>query len=357
MVLSLSPGLGPEGLHSPGGYPHRGAIASNGTGSCAGSPPPYPGSASISYQQQRHQRERGASGIHSGISTTTSERTRPNSGGPSRNSPFNTELLAAAMRSNTEIPNISATLLSPRIRASINDEPDIKRELDSPTPKRPRISVSSQELLDQLSVVHEGARRFVTNTGNLASLEHPSTVSQRSTVPHPPPTRSPLTRRGPLRTVILNSQGTTSRWIPGVGGNERTNAGHNEPGSFGGYQSNSNSERGIQRTVHTRRSPNHHPHHHNHREYHHNVRRSPNHYHHNYHNQHHTLNRRNTRQRERERERNRAAAIAAARAVAANLQDSFNDIVGEEVCITEFWHSFILNDSFEFCIFIIYKHY
>ena len=248
------------------------------------------------------------------------------------------------MRSNTEIPNISATLLSPRIRASINDEPDIKRELDSPTPKRPRISVSSQELLDQLSVVHEGARRFVTNTGNLASLEHSSTGSQRSSVPHPPPTRSPLARRGPLRTVILNPGGTNSRWIPG-GANERSNTGHSDSGSFGGYRSNSNSERGSQRTVHTRRSPHHHPHHHNHREYHHNVRRSPNHYH-NYHNQHHTLHRRNTRQRERERERNRAAAIAAARAVAANLQDSFNDIVGEEVCITEFWHSHILHVSY-----------
>ena len=46
------------------------------------------------------------------------------------------------------------------------------------------------------------------------------------------------------------------------------------------------------------------------------------------------INRRNTRQRERERERNRAAAIAAARAVAANLQDSYQDLINEEVsCI------------------------
>ena len=300
----MSPGLGPDGLPSPGAYPRRGTVASNGSGSCAGSPPPYPGSGSINYQQQRHQRIRGSSGIHAGMSTATSDGARPNSGGASRSSPFNF--------SGSEIPNISATLLSPRIRASISDEPDIKRELDSPTPKRQRISVSSQDLLDQLSVVHEGARRLVTNPVSLVPLDHPPTPS-RAGVTRPPPTRSPLTRRGPLRTV--NGQPVRT---------------HNDPVSFGGYQNHTN-ERGSQRTVHTRRSPHHTSHHHNHhRDHFHTVRRSPNHYH-NYHNQHYNLNRRNTRQRERERERNRAAAIAAARAVAANLQDSFSDILGEEV--------------------------
>ena len=262
------------------------------------------------------------------MSTATSDRARPNSGGASRDSPFNNEMLAAAMRTGSEIPNLSATLLSPRIRASISDEPDIKRELDSPTPKRPRISVSSQDLLDQLSVVHEGARRLVNNTGSLVSLDHPSSPS-RAGVSQPPPTRSPLARRGPLRTVILNQGGTNPRWISG--GNERGNTVHNEGGSFGGYQSHTN-ERGSQRPVHTRRSPHnsHHHNHHSHRDHFHTVRRSPNQYN-NYHNQHYNVNRRNTRQRERERERNRAAALAAARAVAANLQDSFSDILGEEV--------------------------
>ena len=61
------------------------------------------------------------------MSTATSDRTRPNSGGASRSSPYNSEMLAA-MRTGSEIPNISATLLSPRIRASINEEPDIKLE-------------------------------------------------------------------------------------------------------------------------------------------------------------------------------------------------------------------------------------
>ena len=311
-MLSLSPGLGPDGLPSPGAYPRRGTVGSNGSGSCAGSPPPYPGNGNINYQQTRHQRDRGSSGM----STATSDRARPNSGGASRSSPYNSEMLAA-MRTGSEIPNISATLLSPRIRASINEEPDIKRELDSPTPKRARISVSSQDLLDQLSVVHEGARRLVSNPGNLVTLDHSSTPS-RAGITQPPPTRSPLSRRGPLRTVIR--------------GNERGSAGHNDSGSFGGYQNHTN-ERGSQRTVHTRRSPHHNSHHHNHhshRDHFHTVRRSPNQYH-NYHNQHYNLNRRNTRQRERERERNRAAAIAAARAVAANLQDSFSDILGEEV--------------------------
>ena len=100
LVLSLSPGLGPDGLPSPGAYPRRGTVASNGSGSCAGSPPPYPGSGSINYQQQRHQRIRGSSGIHAGMSTATSDGARPNSGGASRSSPFNF--------SGSEIPNIIA---------------------------------------------------------------------------------------------------------------------------------------------------------------------------------------------------------------------------------------------------------
>ena len=327
LVLSLSPGLGPDGLPSPGGYPHRGAVSSNGSGSCSGSPPPYPGSTSINFQQQRHARERGTTGSNNGLSTATTERTGLNGVGTSRNSPFNNELLAAAMRSNSEIPNISANLLSPRLRASINDESDIKRELDSPTPKRPRISVSSQDLLDQLSVVHEGARRLVTSTGSLAALDHTSSPPL-SGIAHPPPTRSPLARRGPLRTVILNPGNTNQRWI--TGGGERNSGNNNDPGSIGGYQP-IGGERGS-RTVHTRRSPHnsHHNNYYSHREHYHNVRRSPHHYHH-YHNQNHILNRRNTRQRERERERNRAAALAAARAVAANLQDSFSDILGDEV--------------------------
>ena len=236
--------------------------------------------------------------------STTTERTRPNSA--------------------TELPNLNNTLLSPRIRASVNDETDIKRELDSPTPKRQRISVSSQDLLDQLSVVHEGARRLVTSTGNLTALEHSSTPS-RTGISQPPPTRSPLTRRGPIRTVFLNSGNANPRWISGV--NERTGTSHNEPGSYGGYPNIG--ERGNPRRVHTRGSPYHLQNYYGQRD-HHSVRRSPNHYH-NHHNQHHNMNRRNTRQRERERERNRAAALAAARAVAANLQDSLNDILVEEV--------------------------
>ena len=237
------------------------------------------------------------------MSTTTTERTRPNSA--------------------TELPNLNNTLLSPRIRASVNDETDIKRELDSPTPKRQRISVSSQDLLDQLSVVHEGARRLVTSTGNLTALEHSSTPS-RTGISQPPPTRSPLTRRGPIRTVFLNSGNANPRWISGV--NERTGTSHNEPGSYGGYPNIG--ERGNPRRLHTRGSP-YLQNYYGQRD-HHSVRRSPNHYH-NHHNQHHNMNRRNTRQRERERERNRAAALAAARAVAANLQDSLNDILVEEV--------------------------
>ena len=51
LVLSLSPGLGPDGLPSPGGYAHRGVASSNASGSCSGSPPPHPGTASINFQQ------------------------------------------------------------------------------------------------------------------------------------------------------------------------------------------------------------------------------------------------------------------------------------------------------------------
>ena len=333
LVLSLSPGLGPDGLPSPGSYPHRRTLAANGNGSCAGSPPPYPGSVTISHQTQRHPRERGSVGSNNGMSTVTTERTRPNSRGANRNSPFGNEFLAAAMRSNSERSSINATLISPIIRPSINEEQDIKRELDSPTPKRQRISVSSQELLDQLSVVREGARRLVTGTGAFTALEQSSASSRPASV-HPPTTRSPVSGRGPIRTVILNSGGGNSRW--NSIGNDRSNARHNEAGSYGSYQNNA-TERGSNRAVHTRRSPHNSHHHsfHSYRDHHHSVRRSPNHYH-NYHNQHHDrmINRRNTRQRERERERNRAAAIAAARAVAANLQDSYQDLINEEVsCI------------------------
>ena len=333
LVLSLSPGLGPDGLPSPGGYAHRGVASSNASGSCSGSPPPHPGTASINFQQQRHPRDRGAvsmiginSGTNNGVLHTTTERTGAGNGGASRSSPFNNELLAAAVRSNSELPNLSASLLSPRLRATINDEPDIKREMDSPTPKRPRLSVSSQDLLDQLSVVHEGARRLVTGTGNLA-LDHSLTPPPPG-ITHPPQTRSPMLRRGP-RSTNAYSGGSNLRRISA--GNERT-GGYSDPVFSGGHQA-PGGERAHQRTSHTRRSPHNQLHHnyHPHREYYHGTRRSPYSHHNHYHNQHHPLNRRNTRQRERERERERkhAAALAAARAVAANLHESFSDIIDE----------------------------
>ena len=39
-------------------------------------------------------------------------------------------------------------LLSPRLRASMSDEPCIKRELESPTPKRQRLSSTAQDMFD-----------------------------------------------------------------------------------------------------------------------------------------------------------------------------------------------------------------
>ena len=324
----MSPGLGPDGLPSPGGYPRRGPVSS-GNGSCSGSPPPYPGSTSINFQNQRRPRERGNGGVNNVISTTTTERVGLQNGAASQNSPFSNELLAAAMRSGAELPNLSASLLSPRLRASVHEEPDIKRELDSPTPKRSRISVSSQDLLDQLSVVHEGARRLVTNNGSLARLDH-SSASSLNGISHPPQTGSPVTRRGPLRAVNLNSGSTNQRWISG--GIDRSIRNNTEQPGFGGTQHNM-SERGNQRLVYTRRSP-HNFHHHNYhssRDYY-SVRRSPHQYHPNQHNM---PNRRNTRQRERE--RNRAAALAAARAVAANLQSSFSDILRDEVSYIRYY--------------------
>ena len=44
-------------------------------------------------------------------------------------------------------------LLSPRLRASMTDEPYIKRELESPTPKRQRLSVSNAQ--DMFDLMHQ----------------------------------------------------------------------------------------------------------------------------------------------------------------------------------------------------------
>jgi hypothetical protein len=139
-----------------------------------------------------------------------------------RSSPCN-ELLAAAMRSSgtngeiiiafkkqhhraTVLFDISDLpgLLSPRLRASMMDEPDIKRELESPTPKRPRLSVGGHQDMMMFDLMHQYSppppsspgvqlrRRPFNGAQRWAGHDRPPTVAaRRSPYPLGPPRRSP----------------------------------------------------------------------------------------------------------------------------------------------------------------------
>ncbi|XP_059083524.1 uncharacterized protein LOC131880831 [Tigriopus californicus] len=137
LVLSLSPGLGPDGLPSPGNFP---AGASAGASGALGfAPPSNSGLHPHHHHHHPHHHLMGASGHHHHHPTSRS-RASPN------------DLLSFAMSATTEFSG----LLSPRLRrTSLHEEdvdikPDIKRELESPTPKRQRLSPPTLEMLDQL---------------------------------------------------------------------------------------------------------------------------------------------------------------------------------------------------------------
>ena len=113
-------------------------------------------------------------------------------------------------------------LLSPRLRASMSDEPCIKRELESPTPKRQRLS-NAQDMFDLMN--------------------------QYSPPPPPPPP-------------------ATSGHSPGHQGHAPYHR-RRQHGSYTRWQNDRNNDRGAPRSPASRRSP-YPPNHH--------LRRSPGHH-------------------------------------------------------------------------------